>query len=86
MTLKIIIVVNIILIVLTLISCMVKLKNKKEYMYKILMLIGTFVIQTAIVAALILKQNAISIAVIGEILYLIYFIYKINTIYKVACK
>jgi len=86
MTLKIIIVVNTILIISTLIFSIIKFKNEKKYLYQMLMLMCTFVIQTVIVAALILKQNAIGIALLAELLYLIYFIYKINTIYKVAYK
>ncbi|MBU3129991.1 hypothetical protein LGL55_18790 [Clostridium tagluense] len=85
MTLKIIIVINIILIISTLIFCIINFKNEKKYLYKMLMLIGTFVIQTGIVAGFILKQNVIEIAVVSEVLYLIYFMYKINTIYKVTC-
>ena len=86
MTLKIIIVVNTILIISTLIFSIIKFKNEKKYLYQMLMLMCTFVIQTVIVAALILKQNAIGIALLAELLYLIYYIYKINTIYKVAYK
>ena len=87
MTLNIIIVLNMIIIISTLILCIINLKNKKKYLYQMIKLMGTFVLETVIVAGLILKQNVIGMAVIAEILYLIYFIYKINSIYKVLdCK
>lgn len=78
MTLKIIIVVNTILILSSLALSIVKFKNDKEIFNKILMLNISFVFQTILVAGLILKQNAEGIAIVGEIAYLTYFIFKIN--------
>ncbi len=86
MILNIIIIFNMMLIMATLTFYIRNFKNKKKYLYQIISLIATLVFQTGIVAGLILKQNASGMAIIAEVLYLFYFVYKINIVYGVSSK
>ncbi|EPY2308142.1 hypothetical protein ACXATD_003875 [Clostridium sporogenes] len=82
MFLKIVIIFNIIIIAMTLISYALVLKNNKKYLSSIIKLSITFVMQTVLIIGLNSKEFSLNVTIVAEVVYLIYFIYQANKIYK----